>query len=231
MTQTIRTLLAAGKLHQALEELASTQPAALSLLSEYNRGHQAYLLNTIAYDEWSRIQSRLTAAALALPSAPAAPEPAAPPIQNQKSEMRNRRLFLSYSHQDAALKDRLHVFLAPLRRSGKIAVWQDREITPGQEWDAAIKQELATADLVLLLVSPDFLASDYIWQHEISKAMERHERREATVIPVFLKPCDWHEMPFAKVQGLPRNARPVTQFANQDEAFLEIVQGIKRVLD
>ncbi|MEK7256934.1 MAG: toll/interleukin-1 receptor domain-containing protein, partial [Bacteroidota bacterium] len=144
---------------------------------------------------------------------------------------RRFNIFLSYSHQDEALKDRLHVFLAPLRRSGKIAVWHDRQILPGQEWDTAIKQEVATADLVLLLVSPDFLASDYIWQHEISKAMERHERREATVIPVFLKPCDWREMPFARVQGLPRNARPVTQFANQDEAFLEIVQGIRRVLD
>jgi hypothetical protein len=114
---------------------------------------------------------------------------------------------------------------------GKSAVWHNWEIKPGQEWDAAIKQELAEADIILLPVSPHFLASDYIWQHEISKAMERHDRQEATVIPVFLKPCDWRDMPFAKVQGLPRNARPVTQHADQDEAFMDIVQGIRRFFE
>ncbi len=141
------------------------------------------------------------------------------------------KLFLSYSHQDEELKNKLATHLAPLRRSGKIAVWQDRQILPGTEWDAAIKAELAEADIILLLVSPDFIASDYIWMHEIAGAMERHERREAVVVPIIVRPCDWHDMPFAKVQALPRNAKPVTQYANQDEAWLEIVQGIKRVVD
>jgi TIR domain len=140
-------------------------------------------------------------------------------------------IFLSYSHQDEPLKDQLNVFLAPLRRNGKIAVWHDHQILPGQEWDAAIKQELTEADIILLLVSPHFLASDYIWQHEISKAMERHERRETTVVPIILKPCDWTEMPFAKLQALPRNAKPVTQHTDQDEAFMDVVKGIKRVLE
>jgi hypothetical protein len=140
------------------------------------------------------------------------------------------KLFLSYSHKDEELKDKLAIHLAPLRRSGKIAVWQDRQIRPGTEWDVAIKKELAEADIILLLVSPDFIASDYIWMYEIAGAMERHERREATVVPIIVRPCDWHDMPFAKVQALPRNAKPVTQFANQDEAWLDIVQGIKRLL-
>ncbi len=141
------------------------------------------------------------------------------------------KLFLSYSHKDEPLKDQLNVFLAPLRRSGKIAVWQDRQILPGTEWDAAIKQELAEADIILLLVSPDFIASEYIWKYEIAGAMERHERREATVVPIIVRPCNWHDMPFAKVQALPRNAKPVTQYANQDEVWLDIVQGIKRLVE
>lgn len=140
------------------------------------------------------------------------------------------KLFLSYSHQDEDLKNKLATHLAPLRRSGKIAVWQDRQILPGTEWDAAIKAELAEADIILLLVSPDFIASDYIWLHEIAEAMERHERREATVVPIIVRPCEWNEMPFAKVQALPRNAKPVTTYANQDEAWLEVVQGIRRLV-
>ena len=253
MQNTIQTLIAAGDLRQALEQLTHPSAAALrgeytmkeiedgikkataaaALLGEYNRGHQAYLLNTIAYDEWSRIQSRLTQSALALLETTPAPAPptAARNPPNDSGATRTRKVFLSYSHQDEAMKDQLNVFLAPLRRSGKIsAAWTDREILPGQEWDAAIKQELAEADLILLLVSPHFLASDYIWQHEISKAMERHERREAVVIPIILRPCDWQEMPFAKVQGLPRNAKPVSTYTNQDEAWLEVAQGIKRVV-
>ena len=145
--------------------------------------------------------------------------------------MPTHKLFLSYSHQDEPLKDQLNVFLAPLRRSGKIAVWQDRQILAGTEWDAAIKQELAEADIILLLVSPHFLASDYIWKYEIALAMERHERREAVVVPIIVRPCDWHDMPFAKVQALPKNSKPVTQYANQDEAWLEVVQGIRRLVE
>ena len=145
--------------------------------------------------------------------------------------MSTHKLFLSYSHQDEDLKNKLNTHLAPLRRNGKIAVWQDRQILAGTEWDAAIKQELAEADIILLLVSPDFIASDYIWKYEIAGAMERHERREATVIPIIVRPCDWHDMPFAKVQALPRNAKPVTQYANQDEAWLDIAQGIRRLVE
>ena len=231
MLYTIRQLIAAGDLRQALEQLGGAQPAALALLGDYNRGHQAYMLNTIGFEEWSRIQSKLAQAALALMDSPPAPSQTQPsPATTNKAHGAQRKVFLSYSHQDEAMKDQLNVFFAPLRRSGKIAVWHDRQILPGEEWDPAIKQELAEADLILLLVSPHFLASDYIWQNEISKAMERHERREAVVIPVILRPCDWQDMPFAKVQGLPRNARPVTQYANADDAYLEIVQGIRRVL-
>lgn len=229
----IQSLIAKGFLRQALEQLAANRPAAHALLGEYNRGHQAYMLNTIDYDDWSRIQSKLTMAALEMAATPIpTPEPIpGPPSNTGGTPPRSLRIFLSYAREDEEMKQRLHVFLAPLRRSGRVAVWHDSEILPGEEWDTAIKTEIAQADLILLLVSPDFLASDYIWQHEISKAMERHERKEASVVPVFLRPCDWQDMPFARVQGLPINTRSVTQYENADEAYLEIVQGIRRILE
>lgn len=226
----IHSLIAEGDLLQALEMLVPNHPAATALLGDYRRGHHAYMMNTIGFEEWSRIQSRLTQSALALMEMPASPATAAT-LNPTEAPATHRKVFLSYAHHDEALKDQLNVFLAPLRRSGKIAVWHDREIVPGQEWDAAIKQELAEADIILLLISPHFLASDYIWQHEITRAMERHERRQATVVPIILKPCDWTEMPFAKLQALPRNAKPVTQHSDQDEAFMDIVKGIRRVLE
>ncbi|MBK8565782.1 MAG: toll/interleukin-1 receptor domain-containing protein [Saprospiraceae bacterium] len=231
-TNQISTLIAEGKLEEALEALLPSQPAAAILLGDFRRGQKAYNLNTIGYDEWNRIQSRLAQAVLELLEKKAdLPMKTMPTSDHLKTMPTTHKLFLSYSHQDEELKNKLATHLAPLRRSGKVAVWQDRQILPGTEWDAAIKAELAEADIILLLVSAEFIASEYIWKYEIAGAMERHDRREATVIPIIVRPCEWHDMPFAKVQALPRNAKPVTTYANQDEAWLEVVQGIKRVVE
>lgn len=138
---------------------------------------------------------------------------------------------LSYAHEDEELKNRLDVHLTSLKRSGRVNTWSDRMISPGAEWDDTIKNELNTADIILLLVSVDFLASDYIWKIEIAKAMERHRNNDVLVIPIFLRPCDWRDMPFATLQGLPKDAKPVTEFTDREAAFLEIAQGIRRVVD
>ncbi len=138
------------------------------------------------------------------------------------------RLFISYSHKDEAYRDQLEAQLAILKRAGFIEVWHDRRLVAGQEFDHSIKRELETADIVLLLVSPDFLKSDYIWDVEISRAMERHETGEVRVIPVILRPCAWDHAPFAKLQGLPRDVKAVTKWSNIDEAFLDITKGIER---
>ncbi|HNL39238.1 MAG TPA: toll/interleukin-1 receptor domain-containing protein, partial [Saprospiraceae bacterium] len=121
--------------------------------------------------------------------------------------------------------------LAGLRRSGKVEPWNDHDIRPGEEWDHAIKKNLADAEVIILLVSADFINTDYIWEVEIKAAMERHERGEAVVIPVFVKPCDWQGMPFGKLNGLPSKARPVTSYPDPETAWLEVVEGIKRVLN
>src|SRR5579862_3836227 len=137
-------------------------------------------------------------------------------------------LFYSYSHKDEKLREKLETHLALLKRQGVIADWHDRKITAGQEWSNKIDEHLNTAQIILLLVSADFLASDYCYDVEMKRAIERHETGEAYVIPIILRPCDWHSAPFGKLQALPRDAKPIRQWADRDAAFLDVIQGIRR---
>ncbi len=141
------------------------------------------------------------------------------------------KVMLSYAHEDEELKNRLDVHLTALKRSGRIETWSDRKIMPGTEWDSTIKNEMNTADIILLLISADFLASEYIWKIELTKAMERHRNKASVVIPIFLRPCDWKEMPFAVLQGLPKDSVPVTEFEDRELAFLNIATGLRKVVD
>jgi hypothetical protein len=112
-------------------------------------------------------------------------------------------LFYSYSHEDEALRDELEKHLKLLQRQHIIDTWHDRKIMSGTEWDKVINKNLNTADIILLLISADFLASDYCWDIEIQRAMQRHEKKSAVVIPVLLRPCDTGNADFMKLQGLP----------------------------
>lgn len=141
------------------------------------------------------------------------------------------KVFFSYSHKDEALRDDFATHLSLMKRKGVIEAWHDREITAGAEWANEIDDNLNAADLILLLVSANFLASDYCYDIEMQRAMERHEAREARVITIILKPTDWSDAPFAKLQALPKNAKPITTWQDQDEAFLNVVQGIRRVVE
>lgn len=137
------------------------------------------------------------------------------------------RLFFSYSHRDETLRDELEIHLAQLRNQGVIETWHDRRIPAGDDFDDSISQNLQNADIILLLVSPYFLASRYCYQIEMNRALERHERKEARVIPVILEPCDWKTTPFAKLQATPRDGKPVSKYPNLHDAFLEITQAIR----
>jgi len=140
-------------------------------------------------------------------------------------------LFYSYAHEDEKLRDELDGHLALLRRKGVIRPWHDRGIVPGQQWDEAIDRELSTADLILLLVSMDFLNSDYIWGKELATAIARAERGDASVVPVLLRAVDIEDAPFAHLQGLPTDLRPVTSWPNRDEAWTDVAKGIRRTVE
>jgi TIR domain-containing protein len=139
-------------------------------------------------------------------------------------------LFFSYSHVDENLRDQLEVHLAGLRRQGLIDSWHDRRITVGEDFGEAIDQHIDTADVILLLVSPDFIASDYCYEREMKRALDRHQRGDAKVIPVILRPCDWRDLPFGKLLATPKDGRPITKWANIDEAFQDVVAAIKGAL-
>jgi TIR domain len=140
-------------------------------------------------------------------------------------------IFYSYAHEDEELRDTLEKHLSLLKRQGIISGWHDREITAGSEWANQISEHLESAQIILLLISPDFLASDYCHDVEMTRAMERHHTQEARVIPIILRPVDWEGAPFSKLQCLPRNAEPVTLWKNEDAAFRDIAKGIRKVAE
>jgi len=140
-------------------------------------------------------------------------------------------VFYSYAHEDEALLNKLKNHLSILRREGLITEWYDRQIVPGTEWGHVIDDHINTASLILLLISPDFIASDYCYGVEMVQAMQRHKASEACVIPITLRPADWTRAPFVELQALPTNARPVTTWSNRDEAFVDIVQGVRRAIE
>ncbi|HLH36200.1 MAG TPA: toll/interleukin-1 receptor domain-containing protein [Alloacidobacterium sp.] len=136
-------------------------------------------------------------------------------------------LFFSYSHVDETLRNQLEVHLATLKRQDLIATWHDRRITAGTPVGDAIDRNLNASQIILLLVSSDFIASDYCYEREMARAIERHEKGDARVIPIILRPCDWHDLPFGKLLAVPRDGKPITTWANIDEAFLDVERAIK----
>lgn len=140
------------------------------------------------------------------------------------------KIFMSYSHKDEELRDELETHLSMLKRKGLISTWHDRKILAGDEFESEIDENLEDADVILLLISPYFLDSNYCFDIELQRALERHEDGEARVIPIILEHCYWQVAEFSKLQALPEDGRPVTDFANQHKAFTEITKGIKKAV-
>ena len=140
-------------------------------------------------------------------------------------------VFYSYAREDEKLRERLETHLALLRREGLIAEWHDRKIGAGDEWQGDIDAHVHSAQIILLLVSADFLASEYINDVELKVALDRHSRHEAVVIPIILRPVNWSRAPFAKLQALPRDARPVTSWSDPEEAFADVARGIEAIVN
>jgi TIR domain len=120
---------------------------------------------------------------------------------------------------------------ASLKNQGFIESWHDRKILPGREWAGDIDENLEKADVILLLVTADFLASDYCFKNEAARALERHEAGAACVIPVLLKSVDWSGAPFAKLQALPKDAKPVSKWTRRSDAWTDVTMGIRRAVE
>lgn len=140
-------------------------------------------------------------------------------------------VFYSYAPQDERLRISLEKHLAILKWQGKITDYHNSMITAGTEWKEKVNAYLNTARIVLLLVSADFLSSEYCYSFEMKRALGRHRIGETRVIPVLLRPVSWHNAPFSELQVLPSNGKPVTEWSNRDAAFLDIVNGIQKVIE
>lgn len=141
-------------------------------------------------------------------------------------------VFISYSHCDEAFREELATHLIPLERDGLITTWHDRKITPGDEWEGRIDERLTSADIILLLISPDFIASKYCYDIEMKAAISQHHRGATRVIPIIVRSVDWTNSPFAFLTALPTDGTPITspQWPDRDVAFTDVVIGIRRAL-
>jgi hypothetical protein len=140
-------------------------------------------------------------------------------------------VFISYSHKDESFKDDLVKHLSPLKRLGLVEEWNDRKITAGAEWDKVISENLESANIILLLVSIDFITSAYCYDIELERALERHAKGEAIVVPIVVRNCLWQHTPFAKLQALPKDAKAISSWGDRDDAFTTIAESIRQVAE
>lgn len=144
------------------------------------------------------------------------------------------KVFFCYAHEDEILLKKLKAHLGVLQRQGIIDVWHDRDIHAGKEWKWEVDRNLNTADIILLLISPAFIASDYCYNVEATRALERHEQGEARVIPIILRPViNWQKTPFGELQTLPSDGKPIlSSFWNsEDEGFFNAAEGIQKAIE
>lgn len=141
------------------------------------------------------------------------------------------RIFISYAHEDETLRNELENHLKILQRQNFIETWNDRDINAGDDWKQKIDENLERADIILMLISADFIASDYCYEKEMKRALERHVNGEARVIPVIIRPAGWKRAEFANLKVLPEDGLPVTKWNNKDEAWLNVEEGIERVVE
>lgn len=139
-------------------------------------------------------------------------------------------VFFSYSHKDEEMKQELEIHLSNLKRQ-RVITWHDGEIKAGNIWEEEIEAHLSSAQIILLLVSPDFIASTSCYEKEMLRAIERHRDGKAHVVPIILRPSHWERTPFVNLQALPPGARALTLWPNRDEAFVQVARGVQKLVD
>jgi hypothetical protein len=157
------------------------------------------------------------------------PERDAGPLR-RAARQRCLKVFFSYAHEDHRYRDRLDQHLAALKWEGSIETWHDQRIVAGTDWREATAGKLDEADVILLLISADFLASDFCVDVQMEQAIARHRQGAAHVVPIPVRPADWGAMPFASLQPLPRSRRPIASLEDQDAAWKEVAEGIRELV-
>ena len=140
------------------------------------------------------------------------------------------QVFFSYAHKDRKRLVQLKEYLSPMQREGLICLWDDSDIAAGRQWNPDIEWRLNSAHLILMLISASFISSDYIYSHELPRAMDRHEKGDASVIPVIVRPVDWQSQRFKQLQVLPRDVKPITKWPSPDDGWEDVARGVRRAV-
>jgi hypothetical protein len=139
-------------------------------------------------------------------------------------------LFISYSHKDERFRDELAGALTAYERKGELAVWDDTKIVPGQKWEPQILGKLERAHIIVLLLSNDFIRSDYCMQKEMKRAIERDRAGECAIIPIVVRPCRFDKLEVGQIQAILPHGKPIKQHRDRDAAWLEVTKQLDRVL-
>lgn len=146
--------------------------------------------------------------------------------------MKGVNIFISYAHEDQELLEALEIHLSLLKRQNLVGIWYAHDISRGSEWHSQIDRHLDDAQIILLLISPSFLSSDYSYSLEMKRAMELHANGRVRVIPIVLRSVDWlGTTPFGKLMALPTGGKPVALWRSRDDALLNIAHGLRRVIE
>ncbi len=239
MFQEIKKLIGKGEIEKALEMLAGHSRSAKVQLSSFRRMLQEKLMGTISVEQEELKFNRAVAAALKIIDQLEAKNTKgdigsnATPQSSNDEPPKTVKIFISYARKDRRYKTELEVHLRVLKREykDKISHWSDVEINPSVEWDKKIKDELKQAQIILLLISPNFLASDYIWENELNKVLKRRNKDKIAVFPIFLDHCRWSKFDFAKLQGLPRDGSFIKNLKNRNRVYVEIMDALALLIN
>ncbi|MDC9563304.1 MULTISPECIES: toll/interleukin-1 receptor domain-containing protein [unclassified Pseudoalteromonas] len=138
------------------------------------------------------------------------------------------KVFISYAHKDEQFKDSLVEHMSGLVRANVVSEWNDRKIVPGQDWSDEISENLASSEIILFLISSSFMNSDYCMGVEVQKALSMHKEGRAQLIPIIIRAVDWTDSELSKIQGLPKDAVPIASWGNEDEAWVNVIGGVKK---
>lgn len=153
-----------------------------------------------------------------------------PEPQNPEAPETCVEIFCSYSHArpDKALRAAFAKSMSVWVRKKIVRIWHDGRIAAGDNWALHIDEHLNSADIIVLLVSPDFLSSDFCYEKEMGRALESMQNNEALIVPIIVRECSWEETPIAGILALPEKGKPVTLWANRDQAWKNVAESLAR---
>ena len=139
-------------------------------------------------------------------------------------------LFISYSHKDERFRDELRGALTPYERTGRLKIWDDTCIMPGQKWENEILSKLEDADIVVFLISNHFIRSDYCFQKEMQVARERDNTGKSAIVPIVVRACRYDQLELGQLQAILPNGKPIGEHKNRDAAWVEVTKQLDKVI-